>query len=110
MKRKDDPRMIERLKEIAMQRRRFGYRRLTLMLRRDDFIVSHKRVHRIYRAHGLQIRARRKRGVRHIRGNVVPAVHRPNELAGRSISFMTRRAVDGSFGRLPSSMITVGNA
>jgi hypothetical protein len=36
MKRKDDPRMIERLKEIAMQRRRFGYRRLTLMLRRDD--------------------------------------------------------------------------
>ena len=71
--------MVERLKEIAMQRRRFGYRRLTLMLRRDGFVVNHKRVHRIYRELGLQIRARRKRGVRYLRGNVVPIVTRPNE-------------------------------
>ena len=41
--------------------------------------MNHKRVYRIYRLHGLQIRARRKRGVRYIRRNAVPTVTRPNE-------------------------------
>jgi putative transposase len=54
-------------------------RRLTLMLRREGFAVNHKRVHRIYRGHGLQLRARRKRGVRYVRGNAIPLVSRPNE-------------------------------
>lgn len=64
---------------LAHQRRRFGYRRLTLMLRREGFLVNHKRVHRIYRADGLELRPRRKRGVRYVRGNAVSAVSRPNE-------------------------------
>lgn len=62
-----------------MERRRFGYRRLNLMLRREGIIANHKRVHRIYRQLGLQLRARRKRGVRYVRGNTIPAVSRPNE-------------------------------
>ena len=49
------------------------------MLRREGFIVNHKRVYRIYDAHGLQVRARKKRGVRHVRGNVIKPVTRPNE-------------------------------
>jgi len=36
-----------------MGRRRFGYRRLTLMLRREGIVVNHKRVHRIYGTLGL---------------------------------------------------------
>lgn len=79
IRRFDDPKLIERLKAIAAERRRFGYRRLTIMLRREGFVVNHKRVHRIYRNHGLQLRPRRKRGVRYVRGNAVPAVTRPNE-------------------------------
>ena len=79
LRRVDDPVLLERLKALAVERRRFGYRRLTLMLRREGFVVNHKRVHRIYRAEGLQLRARRKRGVRYVRGNAVPAVTRPNE-------------------------------
>ena len=75
----DDPRLLERLQALAHERRRFGYRRLTLMLRREGFAVNHKRVHRIYRAHGLQLRARRKRGVIYVRGNAVVPVSRPNE-------------------------------
>jgi putative transposase len=75
----DDPLLLERLKALAAERRRFGYRRLTMMLRRDGFAVNHKRIHRIYRVEGLQLRARRKRGVRYVRGNVVPTVSRPNE-------------------------------
>ena len=62
-----------------MERRRFGYRRLTIMLRREGFIVNHKRVYRNYDAAGLQVRARKKRGVRHVRGNVIQPVTKPNE-------------------------------
>ena len=62
-----------------MERRRFGYRRLTIMLRREGFVVNHKRVYRICDAAGLQVRARKKRGVRHVRGNVIQPVTKPNE-------------------------------
>lgn len=79
IRRAEDPRLVERLKAIAMERRRFGYRWLTIMLRRAGFAVNHKRVHRIYRANGLQLRARRKRGVRYVRGNAVAPVAAPNE-------------------------------
>ena len=72
-----DPRLLDRLRALAAERRRFGYRRLTITLRREGFAVNHKRVHRIYRAHGLQLRARRKRGVRYVRGNAVAPVTRP---------------------------------
>lgn len=79
VRRVDDPKLVERLKAIAAERRRFGYRRLTIMLRREGFVVNHKRVHRIYRDHGLQLRPRRKRGVRYIRGNAINPVISANE-------------------------------
>ena len=71
--------MVERLKAIAAERRRFGYRRLGLMLLREGIVANHKRVYRIYRDLALQLRPRRKRGVRYVRGNDVPVVTRPNE-------------------------------
>ena len=79
IRRIDDPRLLERLTSLAHERHRFGYRRLTLMLRREGFAVNHKRVHRIYRARALQLRPRRKRGVRYVRGNAVPTVSGPNQ-------------------------------
>jgi len=59
----EPPRLRQRLREIAEERRRFGYRRLHVMLRREGFDVNHKRVYRIYRAEGLAVRrkARRRR-------------------------------------------------
>ena len=69
-----------------MKRRRFGNRRITLMLRREGIVANHKRVHRIYRKLGLQIRARRKRGVRYLRGAEIQAATRPNGRA--SIDFV----------------------
>ena len=78
-RRSDDPELVDRLKAIAAERRRFGYRRLTIMLRREGFVVNHKRVYRRYRSHGLQLRARRKRGVRYVRGNAVSPVTFANE-------------------------------
>jgi putative transposase len=73
------------------------------MLRREGFAINHKRVHRIYRAHGLELRPRRKRGVRYVRGNAVVPVSRPNERW--SLDFVQTCSVPGgSFARSRSSM------
>lgn len=50
-----------RLVELAGERRRFGYRRLHILLEREGFEANHKRVHRLYREAGLAVRRRRKR-------------------------------------------------
>jgi putative transposase len=51
----------ERLKELASQRRRFGYRRLHALLRREGWRVNHKAVHRLYVEEGLQVRRRKRK-------------------------------------------------
>lgn len=53
-----------RLRDLAETRRRFGYRRLHVLLLREGWQVNHKRVYRLYRQLGLQWRTRwrRKRG------------------------------------------------
>jgi putative transposase len=51
----------ERLKELAAERRRFGYRRLHALLRREGWQVDHKAVHRIYVEEGLQVRRRKRK-------------------------------------------------
>src|SRR3954447_4299893 len=55
----------ERLKALAAQRRRFGYRRLWVLLRREGHAVNKKRVYRLYRQERLMVRRRggRKRAV-----------------------------------------------
>jgi putative transposase len=59
-RRKDDG-LQQRLVELAGERRRFGYRRLHILVEREGFVVNHKRVHRLYREAGLAVRKRRKR-------------------------------------------------
>ena len=46
-----------RLRELAIQRPRFGYRRLYLLLRREGVVVNHERVYRVYRSEGLTVRS-----------------------------------------------------
>lgn len=55
-----------RLVELAGERKRFGYRRLHMLLRREAFPVNVKRVYRIYREEGLSVR---KRTRRRLKGN-----------------------------------------
>ena len=64
-RRPDDPRLRERLLALARERRRFGYRRLLIFLRREGFVVNHKRLFRIYREERLMVRKRggRKRAL-----------------------------------------------
>jgi transposase InsO family protein len=48
--------MTERNKEIAATRVRYGYRRIHVLLRREGWRVNAKRVYRLYREMGLQLR------------------------------------------------------
>jgi len=74
-----DATLRRRLKELAAQRMRFGYRRLTAMLVREGITANHKRVYRLYREEGLAMRIRARRRIRW-RGPVIsPTARRPNE-------------------------------
>ena len=50
-----------RLVELAGVRRRFGYRRLHLLLEREGHRINHKRVYRLYRSAGLAVHRRKRR-------------------------------------------------
>jgi putative transposase len=47
-----------RLSELASVRRRFGYRRLHILLRREGIVMNHKKLRRLYREERLQVRKR----------------------------------------------------
>ena len=49
------------MKELAEQRRRFGARRLHVILKREGLVVNHKRTERIYREEGLSLRVRKRK-------------------------------------------------
>ena len=59
--RAEDSDLRSRLRELAQQRRRFGYRRLHILLRRDGVTINRKKTQRLYREEGLTVRRRRGR-------------------------------------------------
>src|SRR5277367_3426374 len=73
-RRADDGELRERLKALAQERRRFGYRRLHVLLRREGHAVNKKRVQRLYREERLTVRRRggRKRALGTRRPMVTP--------------------------------------
>ena len=72
-----DRELRQRLRELAAQRMRFGYRRLAAMLAREGTYVNHKKVFRLYREEGLAMRARHRRRLRWS-GDTVKAAQRRN--------------------------------
>jgi putative transposase len=60
-KRYGDDRLRGRLVELAAERKRFGYRRLQVLLRREGHEVNHKKVYRLYREADLAVRRRKRR-------------------------------------------------
>ena len=88
----------QRLRELAGSRPRYGYRRLTVMLRREGWKVNTKRVYRIYREENLGVRtAKRKKRSAHLR---VPLAEptRPNQRW--SMDFVSDRLADGRWFRI----------
>ena len=61
--RPDEGGLRKRLKELAAERRRWGYRRLTVLLRREGQTVNAKRIYRLYREEGLGVRRRKRKRI-----------------------------------------------
>jgi putative transposase len=59
----DEAQVRERLRVLAAERPRWGYRRLYLLLKRELGQINHKRVQRLYRLEGLAIRRRKRKRV-----------------------------------------------
>jgi putative transposase len=72
--RPDDAGLREAMKAVAGERRRFGYRRIHVMLRRQGIFMNHKKLRRLYREEKLQVRRRggRKRALGTRRPMLVP--------------------------------------
>lgn len=92
-RRVDPKELLERLRELAARRPRFGYRRLHELLRREGVMVNHKRIERLYRAEGLAVRRKRRRRVAAFPRQPLPAPSRINERW--SMDFVRDALVDG---------------
>lgn len=87
---KDDGAIKTRMHELALERPRWGWRRLFIILRRrEGYDVGETRFRRLYKELQLQVWPRKKRKVNYVRGNIVPPVFAPNERW--SIDFMHDR-------------------
>lgn len=73
------PGLVEKMTAIASERPRFGYRRITLLVRRAGYAVNHKRVYRLYRERGLAVRRRRRKRIGPVIRTMLPPPSRPNE-------------------------------
>ena len=64
-RRAEDTDLRDTIKRVSKERRRFGYRRIHVMVQREGFEVNHKKLRRIYREEKLQVRRRggRKRAL-----------------------------------------------
>jgi putative transposase len=87
-----------RLRELAGIRVRYGYRRLTILLRREGWTVNAKRVYRLYRQEGLQVRSpKRTKCAVQVRV-ALPGASRPNQRW--SMDFVSDRFADGRWFRI----------
>ena len=91
--RPDDTHLREAMKKVAAERRRFGYRRIHVMLARQGVHMNQKKLRRLYREEGLQVRRRggRKRALGTRRPMLLPA--KTNERW--SLDFVSDAFTDG---------------
>lgn len=83
-----------RIRDLARTRVRYGYYRIYIVLRREGWMVNHKRVYRLYREDGLSLRLKRPR--RHVSAASrvrQAAAGRPNERW--SMDFVSDALFDG---------------
>ncbi len=92
-KRGNDAELRDAIKRVARERRRFGYRRINVMLQREGIHMNHKKLRRIYTEEKLQVRRRggRKRALGTRRPMEVP--DGPNQRW--SLDFVSDAFTDG---------------
>ena len=90
---REDEQLRSALKESAVRRKRWGYRMLTEVLRRQGYTDNHKRIYRVYREEGLQVAVRRKRKTARWRGEKPAASLARNDRW--SMDFVSDQLADG---------------
>jgi len=78
-RRADESELRARLRALAVERPRFGARRLCILLRREGRLVNHKRVERLYRLEGLAVRRRKRKRVAMVPREARPKAERVNQ-------------------------------
>ncbi len=92
--RTDQAPLLQRIKDIAATRVRYGYRRIHVLLQREGWQVNHKRVRRLYREEGLNLRLKRpRRHVTAMRRLECPAVTAANQVW--AMDFVSEALFDG---------------
>ena len=88
-----DTELRARLRKLSTERRRFGYRRLHILLKREGWHMNWKKLYRIYREKGLSVRkrGRRKRAV----GTRTPMAIPQGANQRWSLDFMSDALADG---------------
>jgi transposase InsO family protein len=102
---------VERILELAAQYGRYGYRRITAILRKEGWEVNHKRVERIWRREGLKVPQKQpKRGRLWLNDGSCIRLRPEHRNHVWSYDFIAARTSDGkAFRILNISMNTAGS-
>ncbi len=73
-----DAQLVERLAALAAEKRRYGYRRLHVLLRREGHVVNRKRAYRLDRDAGLAVRRRKRKRIGPVERRPLPKPTAPN--------------------------------
>ena len=92
-KRSEDEAIAQRMIALAARWKRFGYRRINIMLEREGIKLNHKKAYRIYKASGLTLKRKVKRKHYEKRGNPNPVSIVPN--TRWSMDFVADKTVHG---------------
>jgi putative transposase len=89
----DEEQIRKRLKKLSETRSRFGCPRLHIMLRREGFMINHKRTERLYRQERLALRIRRRKKLASLLRTDIPQPNYANHIW--SMDFMRDNLSDG---------------
>jgi len=79
--RRDEAELVKKIHKLAVRNSRYGYRRITVLLQREGLNINRKRVHRIWKAEGLNLPLRRlkRRRIGHV-GEMINKAEYPNHV------------------------------
>ena len=100
---RDERALIMRIRDLAAARVRYGYRRITVLLKREGWSVGKKRFYRLYKAEGLEVRTKKRKKRAAKRRVALPAASAAQERW--SMDFMSDRLTNGR----PFRILTVGD-
>ena len=90
---KDERALIVRIRDLAAARVRYGYRRITVLLKLEGWSVGKKRVYRINKAEGLEVRTKKRKKRAAQKRVSLPVASAPQERW--SMDFMCDRLANG---------------